>query len=239
MNTYDNEFSTLENLVKKLTRELINFKLRVHNFISTSVRKDIFKVLDYSVEQVLKQAQNQEYLDQYRDYNKLYRDFVDETGNSWSGQVDLQDLEDCEICQTAWMHADIDELSIECYTPEELRYLYELKECAFNVIKLHPGIDCNKWIDELIRHYTVQVIDMYGGNPGLIYNELTVLWEKEYLDETTGMMNTFSGWSKQLFNDPEVIREKLNNAEEKIRDLQNELTLLKTYYRKINKLSAT
>ena len=106
-------------------------------------------------------------------------------------------------------------------------FIEELKACAFNIIRENPGIDRSEWIDELIRQYPTEVVDAYGTNPPEVYHELADLWEMEYTDPGTGEWNSFAGWSEYFANDPDVLHDQLDRANERIRELETEVALLK------------
>ena len=49
----------------------------------------------------------------------------------------------------------------------------------------------------------------------------------DYTDPATGNWNSFSGWSEYFANDPDALRDQLDRANERIRELENEIALLK------------
>lgn len=106
-------------------------------------------------------------------------------------------------------------------------FIEELKACAFAVVWENPGIDRSEWIDALIRHYPTEVVDAYGTNPREVFHDLSDLWEMEYTDPRTGEWNSFAGWSEYLATDPEALQERLERAEVRIRELENENRLLR------------
>lgn len=118
----------------------------------------------------------------------------------------------------------IDMTEIEEQTPD---FIQELKDCAWNVVRENPGIDRSDWIDTLIRQYPCEVVDAYGTNPPEVYHELSDLWEMEYTDPETGEWNTFAGWSDYLANDPDSLRDQLARANERIKELETEIVLLR------------
>lgn len=118
----------------------------------------------------------------------------------------------------------IDMTEIEEQTPD---FIQELKDCAWNVVRENPGIDRSDWIDTLIQQYPCEVVDAYGTNPPEVYHELSDLWEMEYTDPETGEWNTFAGWSDYLANDPDSLRDQLARANERIKELETEIVLLR------------
>ncbi|MBD5204969.1 MAG: hypothetical protein HDS84_01115 [Bacteroidales bacterium] len=106
-------------------------------------------------------------------------------------------------------------------------FVEELKACAFNIVRENPGIDRSEWIDELIRQYPTEVVDAYGTNPPEVFKELSDLWEMEYTDPETHKWNSFAGWSKYFATDPDALRDQLDRANERIRELDAEVAHLK------------
>ena len=106
-------------------------------------------------------------------------------------------------------------------------FIGELKDCAWNILRENPGIDRAEWIDTIIRQYPCEVVDAYGTNPPEVYHELSDLWEMEYTDPDTGEWNTFAGWSDYLANDPDTLRDQLARANERIKELETEIVLLR------------
>ncbi len=106
-------------------------------------------------------------------------------------------------------------------------FVEELKACAYNIVRENPGIERSEWIDELIRQYPAEVVDAYGTNPREVYHELSDLWEMEYTDPETHEWNSFAGWSEYLMTDPDALRDQLDRAKERIRELETEIALLR------------
>lgn len=106
-------------------------------------------------------------------------------------------------------------------------FVEELKTCAYNIVRENPGIDRSEWIDELIRQYPSEVVDAYGTNPPEVYEELSDLWEMEYTDPETHEWNSFAGWSEYLATNPDALQERLERAEARIKELENEIFLLR------------
>lgn len=110
---------------------------------------------------------------------------------------------------------------------EATDFIQELKDCAWNVVRENPGIDRSEWIDELIMQYPSEVVDAYGVNPPEVFHCLSDLWEMEYTDPDTGEWDSFAGWSEYFATNPEALQERLRQAQERIRELEMELTVLK------------
>ncbi|MBD5223283.1 MAG: hypothetical protein HDS71_04430 [Bacteroidales bacterium] len=106
-------------------------------------------------------------------------------------------------------------------------FVEELKACAFNIVRENPGIDRSEWIDELIRQYPTEVVDAYGTNPREVYHDLSDLWEMECTDPATGDWNSFAYWSEYYAFDPDALRDQLDRANERIRELEAEVAHLK------------
>ena len=75
----DFEYFMQEDSGKNLTRELVNFKFRVHKLIPQNLRKQLFVELDAAVDTALTGALNFELLDNYSKMNELYTQFAKET----------------------------------------------------------------------------------------------------------------------------------------------------------------
>ena len=106
-------------------------------------------------------------------------------------------------------------------------FVGELKRAAWNIVKENPGLDRSDWIDMLIRHYPTEVVDAYGTNPSEVFHALADLWDMEYTDPDTGEWNSYAGWSEYLATDPDVLRDRLDRANEHIKKLETEVRLLK------------
>ncbi len=106
-------------------------------------------------------------------------------------------------------------------------FVEELKACAYNIVRENPGIERSEWIDELIRQYPTEVVDAYGTNPREVFHDLSDLWEMEYTDPETHEWNSFAGWSEYLMTDPDALRDQLDRARERIRELETEIALLR------------
>lgn len=117
-------------------------------------------------------------------------------------------------------------------------FVEELKACAYNIVMENPGIERSEWIDELIRQYPAEVVDAYGTNPHEVFHNLSDLWEMEYTDPETHGRNSFAGWSEYLMTDPDALRDQLDRARERIRELETEIALLRAKKREISLLTA-
>lgn len=101
----------------------------------------------------------------------------------------------------------------------------ELVEAGCNVIRENPGIDCGEWINELLRQYPAEVVDALGSNPPEVFAALTDWWEhKEYTDPETGEWHTLREWSEFYATDPDCLRERLEAANDRIGELEKELS---------------
>ena len=109
-------------------------------------------------------------------------------------------------------------------------FIKELKDAAWNVVKENPGINRPEWIDTLILQYPAEVVDAYGSNPYEVHRLLTDLWGMEYTDPETKEWNSFAGWSEHFATNPDALRLRLSPANEKIKDLEKEITYLKMQY---------
>lgn len=78
----------------------------------------------------------------------------------------------------------------------------ELVEAGWNVIRENPGIDCQEWINELIRQYPTEVVDALGNNPMEVFHTLADWWDyKEYTDPNTGEWHTLKDWAEYYATD--------------------------------------
>lgn len=119
---------------------------------------------------------------------------------------------------------------------EESDFEMELIESGWNIVRENPGIECQDWINELLRIYPLEVVDALGNNPPEVFHTLADWWEyKEYTDPTTGEWNTLQGWSEFYANDVECLQERLKVANRRIKELEGLLTEAK---RKISRLEA-
>lgn len=106
--------------------------------------------------------------------------------------------------------------------------LQELRDAAWNIVKENPGIERQDWIDTLIRQYPAEVVDAYGTDPWEVNHSLSDLWEMEYTDPDTGEWNSFAEWSEYFATDPDALRDQLERANGRIRELETELSTLKS-----------
>lgn len=107
-------------------------------------------------------------------------------------------------------------------------FVQELKDAAWHIVRENPGIERSEWIDTLIRQYPCEVVDACGTNPPEVFHALSDLWEMEYTDPATGEWNSFAGWSEYFASDPDALRDQLERANERIRELETELAMLKS-----------
>lgn len=73
------EYFKWEDTGKNLTRELVNFKFRVHELIPVQQREQVFTLLDAAVNLALVSALNFEQLEEYRKMSELYSEFSEES----------------------------------------------------------------------------------------------------------------------------------------------------------------
>lgn len=107
-------------------------------------------------------------------------------------------------------------------------FINELKDCAYNIVRENPGIDRSEWIDKLIQEYPSEVVDALGPNPFEVEPLLADMWDcNDYEDPESGECRSFSDWSEYFANDPDALRDQLDRANERIRELENEIALLK------------
>ena len=76
MSITNGEYFMWEDTGKELTRELINFKFRVHKLMSASLRELVFKELDVAVDEALTRALNFGQLEVYNEMNDTYSEFA-------------------------------------------------------------------------------------------------------------------------------------------------------------------
>lgn len=117
--------------------------------------------------------------------------------------------------------------AIQATEEEAPDFVKILKDAAWNVVTENPGIDCPEWIDILIRQYPTEVVDAYGTNPYEVHRLLTDLWGMEYTNPQTKEWNSFAGWSEYFATDPDALQARLDRANERINELEKELTKLR------------
>lgn len=76
MSFTNGEYFMWEDTGKELTRELINFKFRVHKLLPPSLREQVFTELDVAVEEALTISLNFEQLEAYNSMNDSYSEFA-------------------------------------------------------------------------------------------------------------------------------------------------------------------
>lgn len=74
----------------------------------------------------------------------------------------------------------------------------ELKECAFEALKLHPGVDYREWKTILTEQYAAEVEDAFGCLQNDVDEGLAGLWADEYEDPFTERTQTMCEWAQQL-----------------------------------------
>lgn len=112
----------------------------------------------------------------------------------------------------------------------------DLKDAGWNIVRENPGIDCQDWINELMRQYPAEVVDAFGTTPGEVFHELTDLWENgEYTDPDSGEYDTFQGWAEYFATDPDCLQERLEVANKRIKELENELEKAKCEIRRLER----
>lgn len=122
---------------------------------------------------------------------------------------------------------------------EEPDFDAELIEAGWNIVRENPGIECQEWINELIRQYPNEVTDALGNNPPEVFHTLADWWEyKEYTDPTTGEWNTLQGWSEFYATDVECLQERLETANKRIKELEIELSEAKAEIKRLEALKS-
>lgn len=131
---------------------------------------------------------------------------------------------------------DIDHKDDISYGDDEPNFEMQLIEAGWNVIVDNPGIEVEEWICELMRLYPTEVVDALGTNPLEVFDTLRDWWEyKEYTDTDTGEWNTLCGWSEYYATDPDHALVRLERANKRIKELEDEIKLCKA---KISRLEA-
>jgi hypothetical protein len=107
-------------------------------------------------------------------------------------------------------------------------FMEELKKGAWNIVRENPGIERQYWIEELISQYPSEVVDVFGNNPFEVYPLLEDMWDcNDYEDPETHDCMSFAEWSDYYYSDPEALRDQLDRAKERIRELETEISRLK------------
>ena len=105
---------------------------------------------------------------------------------------------------------DIDELQMLLNAVRETSgtppdFVDDLKDAAWDVLHEHPGIDCRRWMELLIREFPTEVIDALGTDPEEINEQLNQWWvAMRYLDDVTGLHYTYREWSEVFVTDQSV-----------------------------------
>lgn len=95
---------------------------------------------------------------------------------------------------------DYRNLDMDSYLDEEPANLMadcmeELKEAAFEYLRLNPGTEFGDWQQGLISDCPAEVVDALGTDPEQVYASLADLWETDYCDPDTGIEQRFSEWA--------------------------------------------
>ena len=77
----------------------------------------------------------------------------------------------------------------------------ELQAAAFEYLLLNPGSEFGDWQQGLVSDYPTEVVDALGNNPTEVYAALADMWEQEYTDPKTGLMQKFSEWAMSFANE--------------------------------------
>lgn len=123
----------------------------------------------------------------------------------------------------------------EDYDADEEPYdsMQELKMAAWNIVRENPGIEVQDWIEMLIKQYPSEVVDAFGSNPFEAFPLMEDFWDcNDYEDPETGECRTFADWSEYYATDPDALRDRLDSANERIRELENEIGLLRAERKK-------
>lgn len=112
--------------------------------------------------------------------------------------------------------------AVESLEEDEPDFESELVEAGWNILHENPGMDCQEWINELLRQYPTEVIDALGNNPREVFHILTNWWEcKEYEDAGTGECHSIKEWAEYFATDHSVeLYDMLAEAKREIRRLQ-------------------
>lgn len=80
-------------------------------------------------------------------------------------------------------------------------FLEELKEAAFEYLLLNPGSEFGDWQQGLISGYPTEVVDALGTNTEEVNAALADLWESDYEDPKTGIVQKFCEWAMSFANE--------------------------------------
>lgn len=71
----------------------------------------------------------------------------------------------------------------------------QLKDSAFEYLLLNPGSEFGDWLQGMVEDYPTEVVDALGNNPTEVYSSLADLWEDDYEDIKTGIVQRLSDWA--------------------------------------------
>ncbi len=91
--------------------------------------------------------------------------------------------------------------AVEAIGEEELDFLGELKEVAFEYLLANPGSEFADWRNGLLEQYPLEVVDALGSNPDEVCSELANIWESSYCDPVTGIEQKFCEWAMTFANE--------------------------------------
>lgn len=80
-------------------------------------------------------------------------------------------------------------------------FIEELKDAAFEYLLLNPGADFGDWQQSLISGYPTEVADALGTNREDVYAALADLWESDYEDPKTGIVQKLCEWAMSFANE--------------------------------------
>ena len=80
----------------------------------------------------------------------------------------------------------------------------ELRDAAFEVLHLHPGIGRDEWVRLLLTQYGTEVLDALGTDPPKVCTSLVHLWTTPYRDEASGLERTYDSWAKAFATEEAV-----------------------------------
>ena len=84
---------------------------------------------------------------------------------------------------------------------EEL--LNELRNAAFEVLLLHPGITRETWVQTLMEQYAMEVTDALGTDEETTRERLIKMWGEDYTD-TAGETRSYAEWAALLATENDV-----------------------------------
>jgi hypothetical protein len=72
--------------------------------------------------------------------------------------------------------------------------LNELRNAAFEVLLLHPGITRETWVQTLMEQYAMEVTDALGTDEEQTRERLNKMWGEDYTD-TAGETRLYAEWA--------------------------------------------